>query len=349
MTIQTTTLIIFAIAAMIFPIGTYQQINATPFGGGDSNPLGGIGGALSGGGDSNPLGGIGGALSGGGDSNPLGGIGGALSGGGDSNPLGGIGGALSGGGDSNPLGGIGGALSGGGDSNPLGGIGGALSGGGDSNPLGGIGGALSGGEDPKVAGDAGCVIGGILGGLLTETTDGAAAGCMAGKKVGNNFQKSTETDLENCNYGYNSETCNYRHNGPTTEDGNTQQPVVTSLVPIPGKIPDQCGFTYECTQVPIESGIGCTLGGYIGGGSPCDLITSKIPTEEASKPYSIPNHVQTSGGSKWSTNPGDPSTWSIVAMTDSDHRGQYKVIDEDGKNVAANFNSQTEAQEYING
>ena len=63
--------------------------------------------------------------------------------------------------------------------------------------------------------------------------------------------------------------------------------------------------------------------------------------------YTQPDYVQTSGGTKWSTAPGEPTSWQIVPMTDAAHQGEFKVVDSTGKNVAANFKSQEEANQWV--
>jgi len=126
------------------------------------------------------------------------------------------------------------------------------------------------------------------------------------------------------------------------------QPKVNNPNPAPDPIPPPVIPEYFDPMPQIDylsPDIKCSM--Y--GGPECVPTWSNPLPEPESKTYSVPSHVQTSGGSKWSNNPGDPSTWSIVPMTDPDHRGQYKVIDDDGKNVAANFVSHEEAQDYING
>lgn len=62
--------------------------------------------------------------------------------------------------------------------------------------------------------------------------------------------------------------------------------------------------------------------------------------------YVQPDYVQTTGGSKWTTNP--QGELNIVSMTDASHQGEFKVVDSQGKNVAANFKSEAEAQAWIN-
>jgi hypothetical protein len=113
----------------------------------------------------------------------------------------------------------------------------------------------------------------------------------------------------------------------------------------------------QSVQVQSLSCLNSGLDKYVPELSRC-YIDDPIPTEfmfendddkSENESYSIPSHVQTSGGSKWSKNPGDSTTWSIVPMTDSDHRGRYKVVDLNGKNIAANFVSHEEAQQYIDG
>ena len=67
------------------------------------------------------------------------------------------------------------------------------------------------------------------------------------------------------------------------------------------------------------------------------------------QPYTQPSYVQTSGGTKWSTNPGEPSSWQVVPMTDAAHQGEFKVVDSEGKErPTANFKSQQEATDYVN-
>jgi hypothetical protein len=217
--------------------------------------------------------------------------------------------------------------------------------------LGNINTAITGGKDPKLLGDVGCVLGGGVTGYLTGSYEAALAACVAGKQGGKALQKNTETDHENCSYGYNSKSCNFR-TGPNTA-GETTPPQIaanppSSTVSFDGFLSDLNPPIIDDPR-PSENDFGCIFGSKLNGDSVCDSRSSKSSTEEDSKPYTIPSHVQTSGGNKWSKNPGDPSTWSVVAMTDPDHRGQYKVIDEDGKNVAANFVSREEAHDYING
>src|SRR4029079_3894656 len=55
--------------------------------------------------------------------------------------------------------------------------------------------------------------------------------------------------------------------------------------------------------------------------------------------------IQTSGGSKWTTNPVPPL--HSTPMTDASHQGQWKVVDSTGKNVAANFTSKAAADAWI--
>lgn len=213
-----------------------------------------------------------------------------------------------------------------------------------------IGTAFSGGEDPKILGDVGCVGGGIIGGFVGGP-EGAISGCAKGKEYGSNYQRSQETDHEHCNYGYNSESCDYRTPGPDPA-GGTNPPQVVANPPSSTVSFDRfwSDLNPRIIDDPVPSGsLGCQLGLGWDGKTACDSRSGNFPMEGNSKPYSIPSHVQTSGGSKWSKDPGDPSTWSVVQMTDPDHRGQFKVIDEEGKNVAANFVSREEAQDYIDG
>ena len=55
--------------------------------------------------------------------------------------------------------------------------------------------------------------------------------------------------------------------------------------------------------------------------------------------------IQTSGGDKWTTSP--QGALSVVPMTDASHKGQFKIVDSTGKNVAANFTSEAQANQYL--
>lgn len=144
----------------------------------------------------------------------------------------------------------------------------------------------------------------------------------------NNFINFYITDMERKN--------------PGQEYGSTTIPLYKDKTT--GKVysQDASGKLYEQTgnysDYTVDPG---TTANPVTGGAGSGGVPGGTPTG-----YTPPSYVQTSGGSKWSTNPGEPSTWQIVPMTDDPSK--FKIVDAQGKNVAANFTSQQEAQDYLN-
>ena len=93
----------------------------------------------------------------------------------------------------------------------------------------------------------------------------------------------------------------------------------------PGTVKDWTGSGGSSQGYPTSSG----------GGTPPPSGNGGVPPGTSTgTSYTQPDYIQTSGGTKWSTNPGEPSSWQVVPMTDAAHQGEFKVVDAEGKNVA---------------
>lgn len=71
------------------------------------------------------------------------------------------------------------------------------------------------------------------------------------------------------------------------------------------------------------------------------------PTKPPTDPAVDPNTGTRKEGTKWSKNPGDPSTWQVIEMTDADKAGLYKIVDKDGLNIIADIPSKDTAYKLV--
>jgi len=71
------------------------------------------------------------------------------------------------------------------------------------------------------------------------------------------------------------------------------------------------------------------------------------PTDPGTGTEVDPNTGTRKEGTKWSKNPGDPSTWKVIEMTDADKAGLYKIVDKDGLNIIADIPSKDTAYKLV--
>jgi hypothetical protein len=91
----------------------------------------------------------------------------------------------------------------------------------------------------------------------------------------------------------------------------------------------------------VEYPGGSSGGTTPGGSSPSNYSDYKT----TSTGYGVPSYIQTSGGSKWNNPNLDPNTWKAVPMVTDP--ALWKVVDDKGVIIAANFKSQVGANEFI--
>ena len=108
---------------------------------------------------------------------------------------------------------------------------------------------------------------------------------------------------------------------------------------------------------------GGTGGGTGGGGTPTGTTSDyNWPTNtplpdthyQMSTGYKVANYIQTPGHGTTGTSPQwqnpnmNPNSWRAVEMTSPEYKGRWKIVDDKGINIAANFQSKASAEEVIN-
>ena len=186
-------------------------------------------------------------------------------------------------------------------------------------PVSSVGGVLGGIPVSIVSGNSGFVTGGgITGGNGLPSTGGnggggSSGGGGGGGTGGSNIQRQIDV-MEN------GQRLFYYQNGSDIRTNMNAEQIAR--------------------YVGSGAGPGTGSGGTPGGGTGGD------PSGGVSKWGDYDSGtIQTTGGSKWSTNPGNPSSWQVVPMTDDPSK--WKVVDASGKNVAAGFGAEDEARGYI--
>lgn len=89
-------------------------------------------------------------------------------------------------------------------------------------------------------------------------------------------------------------------------------------------------------------------GGQTTGGGGAGVPNNPPPSGGGGSPpgYTPPAGIQTSGsGARWSGADPNPDHWQVVPMQDDPSK--YKVVDANGKNVAARFDNKADAEYYI--